>query len=552
MDELERAAEAVERARELPKSRQPRFATKAESFAGAVMRWVKSAKALEEPDYAANSMRRDTWLSDFWRLEPHLASVLNSVVMIDQNRGWTLTGGRNQVYRYTNVLHNYHLTPELAGWRPGLGGTALSFYTTDLGGIAEIWREGRGGPLRGLVHVDSTRCRLTGSIKTPLRYNPLSGRVQNWTMGDYFRVTSMPSIQEKYLGLGFCGVSRCLDLAKIMVAIYEHDQEMVGAKMPKGILLLQGIDEPAWDAALEARDAKLDSLERQYFGGVFTLLSPGIDQIDAKLVALSQLPANFDLETFTNLLMYGYAAAFGYDASEFWPVQYGGLGRGRETEVQHIKATAKGGIAFALTFQEQLQELLPDTLQFDFEQRDDEASLLEAQVAQAWADVAKTLAAADPVSNVSLLDREQALTMLVDAGVIPAEWTEFEEESQATDTEEARMSRLRQEALSWPTVSRAIAHFPTEPIIRYHWPSGRETVLWEWGLDALKRSVWRGAVLDQVRQDVAAGEVLYRAPDGDFEITQGDVDRAIEEAGRRVGPELEALLRAEAGTEEEK
>ncbi|NIV32859.1 MAG: hypothetical protein GWN58_26455, partial [Anaerolineae bacterium] len=62
----------------------------------------------------------------------------------------------------------------------------------------------------------------------------------------------------------------------------------------------------------------------------------------------------------------------GTDASEFWPVQTGALGRGRETEIQHRKAASKGAMEFALAYQEQLQNELPDSLLFEFEQRDAE------------------------------------------------------------------------------------------------------------------------------------------------------------------------------------
>ncbi len=52
----------------------------------------------------------------------------------------------------------------------------------------------------------------------------------------------------------------------------------------------------------------------------------------------------------------------------------------------------------------------------------------------------------------------------------------------------------------------------------------------------------------QVRQDEET--VLYDDPDGDFQITMADVDRAIMVARRRIGPEYAALLEAEPLDEE--
>src|SRR5690242_20297214 len=126
---------------------------------------------------------------------------------------------------------------------------------------------------------------------------------------------------------------------------------------------------------MAARDAALAGENYKYFDAVAVLASGAAD-VDAKLVALSQLPAGFDRRTFTDLLMFGYALVFGYDPIEFWPVQFGALGRGNETQIQHDKATGKGGLDFALGFQEQLQENLPDTLQYDLDQRDQDADLI--------------------------------------------------------------------------------------------------------------------------------------------------------------------------------
>src|SRR5690606_17354842 len=182
-----------------------------------------------------------------------------------------------------------------------------------------------------------------------------------------------------------------LDLSKIMLAVYSHELEMLGARAPKGLLLLQNISEGQWQEAMKARDAALDSKMRQYYDSVAVLAQEGVDSVDAKLVALSQLPQGFDLEVFTNLLMYAYALAFGYDPIEFWPVLAGQLGRGRETDIQHRKGTGKGGLNFMLAFQEQLQQQLPETLHFEFEQRDQEGVLLDAKVGQAYADLVTTL-----------------------------------------------------------------------------------------------------------------------------------------------------------------
>jgi len=281
--------------------------------------------------------------------------------------------------------------------------------------------------------------------------------------------------------------------------------------------------------------------DRYYYGGVMVLAGTGAEEPDAKLVALSQLPANFDQVTFAQLVAQVYATTSGLDLREIWSITGGNLGTSKETEVQHEKASTKGALEFTHAYQEQLQNELPDSIEFQFEERDEQGRLLQAQVAEAWATVAKTLYEAGQMGGGPLLDREEVRSLLVDWGVIPDDWTETEEEAQATDEEEARMKRLQERALATGTVQRAARLFPDEPIVKYHWPTGRELVLWQSGADVFRRRVWPTAISRQAGRD--EGAVLFEG-DG-VVITEADVTAAIEAGKLRVGSEFAQLLEAQ-------
>lgn len=504
--------ETVERAIERAKSKQPRLKNNKfdpSSFYASTLRWV-SAASENEPSYVPDSRTRDKWLSMFWRQEPHLAGVISSVNSIDANRGWHLVGGRNQVGRFTDILRN---AEDGAGWRQYISLQSSAYYTADIGALTETGRDGKNGPLRALYHLDPTKCRLTGERKGPLQYHKTKDA---WTEDDYFRLVSMRNILEEYNGLGYCAESRVLDLSKIMLAVYSHELEMLGARAPKGLLLLQNVSQGQWTEAMKARDAALDSDMRKYYNAVAVIAQEGVDSIDAKLVALSQLPQGFDLEVFTNLLMYAYALCFGYDPIEFWPVLAGQLGRGRETDIQHRKGTGKGGLNFMLAFQEQLQLQLPETLHFEFEQRDQEGVLLDMEVMQAAANVAATLFSGGssmvpgpagakggdgepaesetvPAANAtkateSILTKDEVRTLLVNWGVIPADWTNTEEDVTATDAKDVEKKRQKEQLMENETIRRAVYQFPNEPIVRYSWPQGKTQVLFSRGSEALQAS----------------------------------------------------------------
>ena len=253
---------------------------------------------------------------------------------------------------------------------------------------------------------------------------------------------------------------------------------------------MSNIDEDQWVTAMEARKDNLAALEREFYGGVQVLTQVGEFPIDAKLIALSSLPDNFDQEVMVNLLMYGYALCFGYDPREFWPVSQGNLGTGRETEAQSEKATTKGQGDFVLSFQERLQGELPETVHFEFQERDTSGELLEAELDKTKADTLRILSAMrEDLSPV--YTNEQIMQLAVEAGLAKEEWTLPEEDTVETDEGE-----LRQRLLDNPNIRRACELYPDEPVVRYtvDWQKDamieREIVLWESGEEALKPKVW--------------------------------------------------------------
>lgn len=536
-------------------SKQPRVSQEKArlSFLHSIIRWVDQAN-LQAPTYGVGSQRmRDEWLRWFWRQEPHLAGVLKSVVDIDKNRGWQIVGGRNQVNLYSRILRN--ADPYInsfsdngvplagKGWRYYFSQQSLSFYTADVGAVSEMGRDIEGGPLRALWHTDPTRCELTSGSYQSLNYYPPEGGKQEWTNDDYIREVSMPSTDETLYGLGYCAVSRILETATIMIAVYRHEQERLMAKIPKGIMLMRGITDSMWEDAMDTHAERLTAKEREYYAGLSILF--GDEAMDAKLVALSNLPEGFDLKITTDLLMFTYALNFGYDASEFWPVQFGSLGRGTEAEVQALKASGKGGLDFVLNYQDNLQRQLPETLHFEFEQRNEQGEILEAEVAESWARAINEMAKPSSNDFPPTLTNSEKRQLLAQRGLIPNEWTIEEEDHVATDTED------EERHLDNERVQRAIATFPNEDIVALHykpmlnvwtqkkiWPTNKRI----FGVDYDLAIDWAESNLSrQIEEDA----VLYKNDTLDFRITTDDVDNAIEQARERVSNDFADVLEAE-------
>ncbi len=524
-------------------SKQPRFDQDARGgmFANLMSFVKRTTEQMEIPNYLPNSMPRDGWLQEHWALEPHWAGVVNQTVLIDSSRAWSFVGGRNQVRRFSEVLHQ---ADGGKGWRHFFRRESLGYRTTDMGSITELGRDGQSGPLRAIYHTDPSRCRWTGDNDLPLEYYPTRGNKQDWLESDFFNVSSLPNPQEQFFGLGYCQTSRAWDLLRLFYSVLMHDQELTGARMPKGIMFLHNVTEEQWDTMLAGRDAQLDGKNALYFGGLMIVASMGDETPDGKLVALSQLPPNFDRAMFINQTMYGYALVSGYDPREFWPVSGGQLGGGLESQQQHRKASGKGPLEFPQGWQDRFQQELPPTLLFQFEERDAEGELLDAQVAQAWTQVVTDLYTAGLPALPGLLDQQAALKLLADnSHILSPEDVETMSEAVATDEE---TTDITERALMSPYVQRAIERYPDEPIVRYTWPTGVERVLWERGDGALKPRVWRGGALRGgtiARQDES--EILYESPDGDVVITAADVDRAVADWDRTMPDDAAGLLEAE-------
>lgn len=502
-------------------SNQPRFSESSESPDQFFFSTMNAFDKLDspEPPYSKDSRVRDKWLIDFVRREPHLAGVVASVTATDKNRGWKVIGGRNQVRRVTEMLHSFEVAPGLSGWRPAIAFCSQAFWNTDIGSIVELGKDSENGPVRALYTTDPTKCRLSGKSDKPLIYSPSNGsKQQYWRDSDFFRVVSLPSLYEEYRGLGNCAVSRCVQLAQIMIALFRHEEEKLFARAPRGLLLLSGIKQAQWDFAMKERSDKLDSDGMKYYGAVAVLASAA-STVDAKLVALSQLPENFDFKIFMDMLMYGYSLCFGYDASEFWPVQYGSLGRGNEVQIQHEKATGKGRLDFVLGFQEQLQNFLPDSISFEFDQRDEQGDLLHASVHQAWAKVVTTLYESTSPSEGSLLSKEESRILLADYDLIPSGWVDVgnlhstdlndndQDDSEIPeppkddadvqtnpvaasptanvlipanmDNPSRKLRTLKEQLLTNQSIWEAARKFPKDPIVQYSYPGNHEIILWE-------------------------------------------------------------------------
>lgn len=553
---VERVGEIMERAKSNGSaSRQPRFSSaNANSIFASVYKW---ANTLKEPGPNASVRTWDAWLRDLVTeigAEPHIAGVVNSVVQIDGNRHYSVTGGRNQVNRALRIVQG---ADNGAGWRPYVKKESLAFWTTRIGAVSEVARDGEGGPMDALYSVDPTLCELTGDPAQPLKYYAPGG-VQNWLPEDFFRFASMESNNEKRNGLGFPFTARALDLTRIMIAVWQHDKEELGALAPRGLLILNGISQDQWDTAMDARAETLSSMEREYYGGVAVLAGAGPDEVKAQLMALSQLPKNFNLEQWVSMYMYGLALCAGYDPREFYPVSAGALGTSTETDAQHRKASSKGALDFPLEHQAKLQAEFPPTTLFEYDERDAEGELVEMALQKAKVDLIDVMARWQS-GGKSVLSAAQIMQLAAQHGVIPQEWTPEEENVTGDDrfpeadttlanervaryVEYVELAIERERAMNPRTVNRVVAtleRMAEEPLMVYDSRVGRKRVLLARAGDAMKRRSFPVVKIVEARTDDSAQAPFPHTRQGMPTVTTLRSIAAVTNAFRR---DLKAIV----------
>jgi len=427
------------------------------------------------PPYLPRSQRRDRWLQEFWQEEPYLESVVHGAVSIDKNRAWEITGGKVLVRRYIEILRNVE---QGQGWREFMSKAAQSYYTTDMGFVGLL--DYNGNALDTFFNVDPSLCQLFNQLETgySLRYTfpsvKRSGdRAVNLNRDEYIAARSMPSPLTKYNGLGRCAVSRCIEWAMIMLAIYGHYNEQLLSRSPKGLLLLKGIRQEDFMEAMKNRQVDLNNTDNDYSGRIKVLANPTED-IDAKLIALSQLPMGFDLKVFTDLLMYGYALAFGYPAEEFWPLQGGSFGHSREVEANEQRSSSKGVGNFILDLQEEIQRILPVSVQFEFSRRDTSGDIKEATLqAQRIKNVTDMMAS-------GVINTDEARTLLAAESILPQEWTPEDEDVKGSDTvRRVMIQQIKDRVMDSYHVQTSLSDMPHQPIVHYTWPQNRLITLFD-------------------------------------------------------------------------
>jgi len=339
------------------------------------------------PPYEDQS--RDIYLSSFWRKEPILAGAVYSMTAKMTALRWSVIGRRKEAREYASILAEAaHF--DGYSWDGFCSSTASDFYTTNRGVFWETPRNGNYlyGKLASVGHVDALNCTLTGNKKYPVRYySSLTGQQLNFRKGEYIHFASMPSPREDDLGRGFCAVDRAFRASKILLAVYNYDEEKLANLPPEGIASVTGLTMDEFMDALNLWRMQREADKSLTFPQVLWLVSSQPNAaVGVDITGFSSLPESFDRKTVIDHYISTLALDFGVDAREFWPISSGALGTASESEIQHLKAKGKGPGEFISTFERHINGEFNEETHFSFDTQDIEEDIIAATIAKSWID----------------------------------------------------------------------------------------------------------------------------------------------------------------------
>lgn len=340
--------------------------------------WMVGASEILSPWW---SSYRDRQMRDFWKkIDPlsgavyALVSKLSTIPFKIIPKDYSVRAHQEQSERFETMI-NFG-TEFGAGWETFFSKWVEDLLTQDNGAFAEILGDGDLiGPIRGMPygmnHLDASRCSRTSNPEYPVIYEDKEKLYRlHYTRVAFASIQPSPTVEMN--NVGFCAISKCLNIAQSLQDVQVYKQEKLGSRPARSILIGKGgIDADTISEAFALANETMDNRLLSRFSqnvviGDAAYPDAGLDMID-----LASLPDGFDYQTDMMIGMALISLAFGVDARELFPMM--GVGATRaDALVQHLKARTKG-IGHLLTIAENafIPKILPPTLGWEFDYTDD-------------------------------------------------------------------------------------------------------------------------------------------------------------------------------------
>ena len=332
---------------------------------------IKMAKFVKTSDHLSGAV---------YSMQSKMTAIPNKVVAKDPSNKTHV----KQAEMLTDILNNGSEWGD--GWVSFYGKFVEDLITQDNGSFGEVIGEGtKTGPIVGrpvsVAHLDSARCTRTGHPIYPVIFMDTDNKRYKLHYTRVMLASQMSSPRKEMNSVGFCGVSRCVNVTQTLIDILVYKQEKLGSRPHRQLLITKGGLDPgdirdAFTLAEAGMDSQgLSRYSKVIVGGSSTLPESGVEVIE-----LSQMPDGFDEQTSITLGMATIALAFGVDARDLFPAMSAGSTRA-DALLQHLKQRGKGpGQILQITERQFNYKFLPPHLKFIFDFQDDAQDRQAAEI----------------------------------------------------------------------------------------------------------------------------------------------------------------------------
>lgn len=314
-----------------------------------------------------------------------LQGAVSSLTKWGTTLPYNIEGPKRRLKQFQDLLSQSEFGQ---GWSVLISKTLQDYYTQDKGATWELIGGGDidgalEGSVIGIAHLDSQFVQPTGDPVYPILFlNPKDGKPHKIHSTRVVRFVDMPSPNELMPGIGFCACSRVIASSMVLLKLAQFKNEKLSDMPEAGLLLLNNILPSQWDDATADHQRGRRKLGHEIWSNIMTLFSIDPAQpATANFVDFASIPEGFDELQSTNIYVNIVALAFGVDPREFWPMTGGSLGTARETDLMAQKAKGKGkGDVISMLERAVNWHVLPENIEFNFDNQDDEEDRLRAQI----------------------------------------------------------------------------------------------------------------------------------------------------------------------------
>jgi hypothetical protein len=303
---------------------------------------------------------------------------LANIPLTFRARDKTITSHVDRADEFNRMVHV--VSEGMEGLRVAMKRFILDYLITDNGGFMEIMGDGPpDGPIAGMPwgvrHLDSLRCRRTGSAKYPVAFIDTGKDQKRYKLHNsrVIYLAQQPGAMTRKRGVGFSSMSRSNLLGEVLKSQIVYKLEKMGSRPNTKVFVGSGLPAEKMMAAFVAANELQNQMGLEYFGKNVYIGGEGITLQTTDLNNFDP----FDEETGTMMAMYAIAFCWGLKIQEIWPV----AGSKASDQVSNMQARGRLPADFMSDLKEQFEhKLCPPYIEASFDYQDDDQDMMQANI----------------------------------------------------------------------------------------------------------------------------------------------------------------------------